>query len=376
MRPAGVVFDGFPRTLPQAEQLDRILDKRGFGKPVVIEFCVAEDDLIRRLSGRRTCSVGGEIYNLVDAPPKVDGICDRDGGKLSSGRMIAPEVVKDRLRAYERQTKPLAEYYRKQDALDEVDASKEHGRSEPCAHGNYEACGRAEWSSVSRAAELEKMHRAGLVVWGALDKMRDMVRPGLATKELDEFAEAWCVEHKARPAFKGYRGYPGSVCTSINQEVVHGIPSGTRRVREGDILSLDFGVELDGYFGDAALTVPVGKISPQREKLLRVTRESLERAIEKVRSGNRLGDVSSAVQKWVEQEGFSVVREFVGHGIGTKMHEEPQVPNYGPAGQGPQAPRRHGSGHRAHGECGSRGCAGSGRRMDRSDGGRQRFGAF
>jgi methionyl aminopeptidase len=186
------------------------------------------------------------------------------------------------------------------------------------------------------AAELEKMHRAGMVVWGALGKMRDMVRPGLATKELDEFAEAWCVEHKARPAFKGYRGYPGSVCTSINQEVVHGIPSGTRRVREGDILSLDFGVELDGYFGDAALTVPVGKISPEREKLLRITRESLEHAIDKVRPGNRLGDVSFAVQEWVEENGYSVVREFVGHGIGTKMHEEPQVPNYGAPGRGPR----------------------------------------
>jgi methionyl aminopeptidase len=186
------------------------------------------------------------------------------------------------------------------------------------------------------AAELEKMHRAGLVVWGALGKMRAMVRPGLATKELDEFAEAWCAEKKARPAFKGYRGYPGSVCTSINQEVVHGIPSGSRRVREGDILSLDFGVELDGYFGDAALTVPVGKVSPERQKLLRVTRESLEHAIDKVRLGNRLGDVSYAVQEWVEREGYSVVREFVGHGIGTKMHEEPQVPNYGPAGRGPR----------------------------------------
>jgi methionyl aminopeptidase len=186
------------------------------------------------------------------------------------------------------------------------------------------------------AAELEKMHRAGLVVWGALGKMRTMVRPGLATQELDEFAEAWCAEHKARPAFKGYRGYPGSVCTSINQEVVHGIPSAARKLREGDILSMDFGVELDGYFGDAALTVPVGKISPEREKLLRITRESLERAIDKVRPGNRLGDVSFAVAEWVEKNGFSVVREFVGHGIGTKMHEEPQVPNYGSPGRGPR----------------------------------------
>ena len=178
------------------------------------------------------------------------------------------------------------------------------------------------------------MHRAGLVVWGALDKMRAMVKPGVTTQDLDEFAEAWTLQHKARPAFKGYRGYPGSVCTSINQEVVHGIPSKARKLKEGDILSMDFGVELDGYYGDAALTVPVGKVSPNREKLLRVTRESLEQAIDKVRPGNRLGDVSAAVQAWVEKNGYSVVREFVGHGIGTKMHEDPQLPNYGSPGHG------------------------------------------
>jgi methionyl aminopeptidase len=185
-------------------------------------------------------------------------------------------------------------------------------------------------------AELEKMYRAGQVVWGALDKMRAMVKPGVTTQDLDEFAEAWTVQHKARPAFKGYRGYPGSVCTSINQEVVHGIPSKSRKLKEGDILSMDFGVELDGYYGDAALTVPVGKVSPTREKLLRVTRESLEQAIDKVRPGNRLGDVSAAVQAWVEKNGYSVVREFVGHGIGTKMHEDPQLPNYGSPGHGPK----------------------------------------
>ncbi len=186
------------------------------------------------------------------------------------------------------------------------------------------------------AAELEKMHRAGLIVWGALEKMRAMVRSGLSTKELDVFAEAYTAEHRARPAFKGYRGYPGSVCTSINEEIVHGIPSATRRLRDGDILSMDFGVELGGYFADAAVTVPVGKISPEREQLLRVARESLDHAIDKVRPGNRLGDVSAAVQQWVEKHGYSVVREFVGHGIGTRMHEEPQVPNYGAPGQGPR----------------------------------------
>ena len=180
------------------------------------------------------------------------------------------------------------------------------------------------------------MHQAGLIVWEALNKMREMVKPGVTTKELDDFAEEFTAEHHARPAFKGYRGYPGSVCTSINCEVVHGIPSAARKVREGDILSMDFGVELNGYYADAALTVGVGKISPQREKLLRVTRDSLDRAIEKVKAGNRLGDVSAAVQKTVEDNGMSVVREFVGHGIGTKMHEEPQVPNYGSPGVGPR----------------------------------------
>ncbi len=178
------------------------------------------------------------------------------------------------------------------------------------------------------------MYRAGQIVYGALARMRTMVKPGISTKDLDEFAEAYTIEHKAKPAFKGYRGYPGSVCTSINQEVVHGIPSAARKLKEGDILSMDFGVELEGYFGDAALTVPVGTVSPAREKLLRVTRESLEQAIDKVRPGNRLGDVSAAVQQWVEKSGFSVVREFVGHGIGTKMHEDPQLPNYGSPGHG------------------------------------------
>jgi methionyl aminopeptidase len=185
-------------------------------------------------------------------------------------------------------------------------------------------------------SELDKMHRAGLLVWEVLAKMRTMVRPGISTKDLDDFAEAYTTEHGAKPAFKGYRGYPGSVCTSINEEVVHGIPSASRKLHEGDILSMDFGVVLDGYYGDAALTVPVGKIAPEREKLLRVTRESLEKAIEKVRAGNRLGDIGAAVQQWVEKNGYSVVREFVGHGIGTKMHEDPQLPNYGPAGQGPR----------------------------------------
>jgi methionyl aminopeptidase len=186
------------------------------------------------------------------------------------------------------------------------------------------------------ADELRRMHQAGLVVHEVLVTLRKQVQPGLTTRELDEVAERMAVERGSKPAFKGYRGYPGSLCTSINQEVVHGIPSAKRKLKAGDIVSLDFGVVLDGYYADAAVTVAVGPVSPERQKLLEVTRDSLDHAIEKMRPGNRLGDVSAAVQAWVEGKGFSVVREFVGHGIGTQMHEEPQVPNYGAPGHGPR----------------------------------------
>jgi methionyl aminopeptidase len=184
--------------------------------------------------------------------------------------------------------------------------------------------------------ELETMHQAGLIVWEVLNELRMMVAPGVSTLDLDRVAEKRSKERGARSAFKGYRGYPAALCASINEEVVHGIPSASRKLSEGDIVSLDFGVELDGYFGDAAVTVPVGKVKPELETLLRVTREALDHAIERARVGNRLSDIGAAVQQCVERHGFSVVREFVGHGIGTHMHEEPNVLNYGEPGHGPR----------------------------------------
>src|ERR1700682_1895735 len=150
----------------------------------------------------------------------------------------------------------------------------------------------------------------------------------------EKLAEEKIAGKPGKPAFKGYRGYPCSLCTSVNNEIVHGIPSPRRKLREGDIVSIDFGMEVNGYFADSAVTVPVGQIAPETAKLLQVTRESLDRAIDKMRAGNRLGDVGNAVQSWVEQHGYSVVREFVGHGIGPKMHDEPNLPNYGEEGHG------------------------------------------
>src|SRR6266849_2191775 len=184
------------------------------------------------------------------------------------------------------------------------------------------------------AEELEKMHRAGLMVHEVLTALRGFVRPGLTTLDLEKFGEERIGGKPGQAAFKGYRGYPRWLCTSVSSGVVHGAPSPKRKLREGDIVAIDFGMEVDGYFADSAVTAPVGQVRPELQKLLDVTRDSLDRAIEKMRAGNRLGDVGHAVQSLVEQNGFSVVREFVGHGIGTKMHDEPNLPNYGEEGRG------------------------------------------
>ncbi len=183
--------------------------------------------------------------------------------------------------------------------------------------------------------EIETMDRCNRVVTRILDALAGMVAPGVTTADLDHEAERLCRDAGVRPAFKGYRGYPGVLCTSINDEVVHGIPSPRRVLRDGDIIGLDFGVVLDGYYGDAAQTVPVGRVAPEAQRLMEVTREALRRGIAEARAGRRLSDLGAAIQGYVESQGFSVVREFVGHGIGTALHEDPQVPNYGTPGNGP-----------------------------------------
>jgi methionyl aminopeptidase len=184
------------------------------------------------------------------------------------------------------------------------------------------------------AGEIEKMRRSGRIVRQVLDMVSAMVAPGLSTMDLERAAEKKIRELGAKPAFKGYYDYPCVLCTSINHEVVHGIPSETRLLAAGDIVSIDCGVVLDGYYGDAAVTVPVGEISEQVRTLVRVTQESLHKGIAAAQAGGRVGDIGAAVQEHVEAAGFSVVREFVGHGIGTKLHEDPQVPNYGQRDQG------------------------------------------
>jgi methionyl aminopeptidase len=184
-------------------------------------------------------------------------------------------------------------------------------------------------------AEIEKLRRVNQLVARILAELRQVVVPGITTTDIDELAERRVREAGAEPAFKGYHGYPATVCASVNEQVVHGIPS-NRPLVDGDIVSIDMGAKLDGFFGDCAVTVPVGTITPQATELLRVTEEALFRGIDAVRPGARVSDIGAAVQQHVEAQGFSVVREFVGHGIGTALHEEPQVANYGPAGHGPR----------------------------------------
>jgi methionyl aminopeptidase len=179
------------------------------------------------------------------------------------------------------------------------------------------------------------MRAAGRIVGEILALLRERIVPGVTTAELDRLAETECRKREARPAFKGYGGFPFTICASPNEKVVHGFPDATP-LREGDILSIDFGVLWDGFYGDAAITVPVGRIESETARLLTVTERSLELAIAAARPGGRLSDISHAVQSWVEGEGFSVVREFVGHGIGRQLHEAPQLPNFGSPGQGPR----------------------------------------
>jgi methionyl aminopeptidase len=184
------------------------------------------------------------------------------------------------------------------------------------------------------AAELEKMRRSGLLVWQILQKMRELAVEGASTWDLEVAAARMMDDAGARPAFKGYyvpaagEAFKFVLCTSVNEEIVHGMPNPKRLLRKGDIVSIDTGVKLDGYYGDSAITVPIGEVSEKTVKLLRVTEEALELAIDRVRAGNRLFDVCGAVEQHVKSNGFSIVREYVGHGIGTQLHEEPQVPNY------------------------------------------------
>ena len=189
---------------------------------------------------------------------------------------------------------------------------------------------------LKSASELEIMEEANQIVAQTLCMLQRHIIPGVTTLQLDQLAEKYARKKKSIPAFKGYRGFPGSLCVSLNEQVVHGIPSRKVVLKDGDIISIDFGVKYKGYYGDAAITVPVGSVDKEAENLLKITRESLYKAIEQVKVGNRIFDISQAVQDYVEERGYSVVRQFVGHGIGQHLHEPPEIPNYKRTGRSPK----------------------------------------
>ncbi len=263
----------------------------------------------------------------------MESLCDLDGEKLVVRDDDREEVIRERLDAYERQTRPVLEVFNVTAGrrVIEVDASNdppEVGISEDLP---------GDWKRMivrKTAAELEKMRRSGMLVWQILQKLKEMTAEGVSTMDLEYVAEKMIADAGAKPAFKGYyvpaagEAFKFVLCTSVNEEIVHGMPNAKRILKKGDIVSIDTGVKLDGYYGDSAITVPVGEVSEKTKKLLEVTQESLELAIDRVREGNRLFDVCGTVEEHVKSNGFSIVREYVGHGIGTQLHEEPQVPNY------------------------------------------------
>ena len=189
---------------------------------------------------------------------------------------------------------------------------------------------------IKTSNELLKMRKAGLITGGALMAAKAAIRPGMSTLELDKIIKNYIVFHGAKPSFLGYNGFPASACISVNDTVIHGIPSSGEKLKEGDIVSVDVGAYIDGYHGDSAKTFAVGEISDEAKRLMASTEESLMLAIEIAKPGVRIGDISAAIQKYNEDRGFSVVREFVGHGVGAKLHEDPEVPNFGRAGHGPR----------------------------------------
>jgi len=186
---------------------------------------------------------------------------------------------------------------------------------------------------LKQPEEIEKIRKSSVIVAHVLKELKEKIKPGITTLELNRYAEELTKKKGAKPAFKGYRGYPFALCTSVNSQVVHGMPS-NHALKKGDVVSLDFGASYEGYYGDAAITVPVGDVTEEARLLIQITEQSLYDGILQARVGNRLGDISAAIQRRIESCGFSVVRDFVGHGIGKDLHEEPQIPNYGVSGRG------------------------------------------
>ena len=332
----GFLLDGFPRTIGQADALAEALDENGRRLTAALLIDADDETVIQRLSGRRQCVKNGHLYHVDVRPAEARGHlrlgrhAARASATTTSPRRSSKRL--DDLPRRDRAADRLLRGARPAAALRRLALAG--GGARPHPRDARHAPPRRTTVIVRKTpAEIDAMAKAGEIHVRTMNLLAGKIRAGVTTGELDAAAEKFIRSQGATPAFKGYRGFPGSICASPNHMVVHGIP-GKFKLRKGDILSVDIGVVKDGWVADGARTFPVGEVSPVAEKLLEVTEESLFAAVEQCQVGNRLGDVSHAVQAHVEEHGFSVVRSLVGHGIGRSMHEEPQIPNYGPAGKG------------------------------------------
>ena len=325
----GFILDGVPRTIAQAEAIE----KMGIRIDKVLELSVADDVIVDRMGGRRVCEKCGASYHIVNKKSKVEGVCDCCGGKLVIRKDDQPATVLDRLKAYHEQTEPL---------VDILPSARQAGCHpvQPLHRGDHgrdhEGFGGIKVIQIKNAKELDGMRRANALSAAALKYGGEHIEAGMTTWELDKLIYDFIVKHGGIPNFKGLYGFPGTACISLNDTIIHGIPSHDIVIRPGDIVSIDTGAKIDGFNGDNACTYAVGKIDLEAQRLLDVTKAALYKGIEQAVAGNRIGDIGYAVQSYCEDAGFSVVREFVGHGTGRELHEDPEVPNYGHQGRGPR----------------------------------------
>ena len=333
----GFVLDGFPRTLHQAEELDRVLD--GTPLDLAIDLDVPREIVLDRIAGRRVCENCQRVYH-VNMPPTVDWTCDTCGGQVVQRDDDTEEAIDRRLELYEEQTVPIIDYYRERGMLARSTASAKattcsSGSSRSSTTGHCQRSGGSLDVVLRKTPDADRGRCAGRArSWPRCTRRaRGPPSPGATTADLDAAAREVLDRRGARSNFLGYHGFPAVACISPNEVIVHGIP-GDRVIEDGDIVSIDCGAIIEGWHADAAITVPVGAVDDESQRLIDATRASLDAAIAQAAPGNRLGDIGAAVEGVAAAAGFAVVREYVGHGIGTAMHEEPEVPNYGPAGRG------------------------------------------
>lgn len=341
----GFLLDGYPRNIDQAEVLDGHLAELNSAVDVVLELAADDDEVIRRLSGRRVSRSTGKVFHLEFDPPEdpnSDDLYQRDDDRS--------ETVAKRLKVYAEQTAPLVDFYRQQNKLVRIDAlgavSDVTKRAMQSLRQHVGKLGQGMFRrrldiQYKTTEQFTLMREAGLVVAAVHEAMRNAVAPGASTGELDGIAEDIIRSHKAEPSFLGYDigagPYPGSICASVNDQVVHAIPSDDVTLVEGDVISIDVGAVLNGWHGDAAITLPVGRVSAEVTEMIEVCENALWAGIRAAASSKRLGGISNAVESSIEAAGtFGIVEGFGGHGIGTEMHQDPHVLNYGPPHSGPK----------------------------------------